>query len=161
MASAAWDAWGDGKGCVASRNETHASVSVLRSINDQPSGKVASRCCGLGAPLGKHVIVRPRIVDRVAAVLLATTCLTPLLVVVAPPARADGGNGGDTQNSGVGGTGGTGFTGQDGGNGTAGTPSSGGGGGGAAGAGGGAGTGTGGSGGGPGGQTGGAGGGTG
>src|SRR5713226_4275067 len=70
----------------------------------------------LGAAMKKHGIARSRIAGRFAAVLLATTCLTPLLTGVAAPAWAQdgkGGNGFGTQ----GGAGGTGFGGTNGGGG--------------------------------------------
>jgi autotransporter-associated beta strand protein len=52
----------------------------------------------------KHGIARSRIACRFAAILLATTCLTPLLLAaVAAPALADGGNGGGINGGGAGG----------------------------------------------------------
>src|SRR5262249_53111513 len=69
----------------------------------------------LGAAVNTHRIARPRIAGRLAAVLLATTCLTPVVVTVAAvPAHADGGAGGQGF-SGTPGAGGPGFTGQAGG----------------------------------------------
>jgi outer membrane autotransporter protein len=61
----------------------------------------------------KHGITRSRIAGRWAAVLLMTTCLTPLLTGVAAPAWAQDGNGGDAFGN-SGGAGGTGFGGANG-----------------------------------------------
>jgi outer membrane autotransporter protein len=54
----------------------------------------------------KHKIDRSRIAGRLAAALLATTCLTPFLIGVAAPALADGGAGGGAGGGGGGGAGG-------------------------------------------------------
>src|SRR5258708_35282661 len=72
----------------------------------------------LGAAMKKHGIARSRIAGRLGAVLLATTCLTPLVVAgIAVPASANDGDGGG-YNGTSGGPGGTGFNGADGGLGT-------------------------------------------
>lgn len=53
--------------------------------------------------MGEGLMGGPRIVGRLAAIMLAATCLTPVLsTVTASPASADGGRGGG--NGGAGGT---------------------------------------------------------
>jgi autotransporter-associated beta strand protein len=84
--------------------------------------------------MSKHGFAYPRIAGRVAALLLATTALTPLMGGIATPALADGGSGGSSNAGAVtGGAGGTGFNGATGGNGGSNGSEFGGGGGGGAG----------------------------
>src|SRR5262249_55925325 len=131
-------------------------LAVIHLVHGRAGGVMASvldsRCAALlsASMLAGAIVLAPRITHRVcgaalrarmsgtartgalaaggwlAAILLVSTCLTPV------GARADGGNGGDSA-GGTGGAGGTGFTGQNGSNGTSVGIGGGGGGGGAAG----------------------------